>query len=74
MVSVLNTRKIIHCDCDCFYASVEMRDDPRLRGRPIAIGGKAFINRAKSVKKKPKLPIVIPTSTKVGQYSPQLYG
>ena len=41
MVSVLNTRKIIHCDCDCFYASVEMRDDPRLRGRPIAIGGKA---------------------------------
>lgn len=21
-------RKIIHCDCDCFYASVEMRDDP----------------------------------------------
>ncbi len=32
-------RKIIHCDCDCFYASVEMRDDPMLRGRPIAIGG-----------------------------------
>ncbi len=35
------TRKIIHCDCDCFYAAVEMRDDPALRGRPLAVGGRA---------------------------------
>ena len=34
-------RKIIHCDCDCFYAAVEMRDDPSLRDLPIAIGGKS---------------------------------
>jgi len=32
-------RKIIHCDCDCFYAAVEMRDNPALRDIPIAIGG-----------------------------------
>ncbi len=36
-----NVRKIIHCDCDCFYAAVEMRDDPRLRGQPLAVGGRA---------------------------------
>ncbi len=34
------TRKIIHCDCDSFYASVEMRDNPRLRDRPVAVGGR----------------------------------
>lgn len=32
-------RKIIHCDCDCFYASIEMRDNPELIGKPIAVGG-----------------------------------
>lgn len=33
------TRKIIHCDCDCFYASIEMRDNPDLADLPIAVGG-----------------------------------
>lgn len=32
-------RKIIHCDCDCFYAAIEVRDNPSLAGLPIAVGG-----------------------------------
>ncbi len=34
-------RKIIHCDCDCFYAAIEERDNPELKGKPLAVGGSA---------------------------------
>lgn len=34
-------RKVIHCDCDCFYAAIEERDDPSLKGKPVAVGGSA---------------------------------
>ncbi|OLQ75964.1 DNA polymerase IV [Photobacterium proteolyticum] len=34
-------RKIIHVDMDCFFAAVEMRDNPELKNKPIAIGGRS---------------------------------
>jgi DNA polymerase IV len=34
-------RKIIHIDMDCFYAAIEMRDNPELANQPIAVGGQA---------------------------------
>ena len=41
VTGTLSSRKIIHIDADCFYAAIEVRDDPRLHGRAVAVGGSA---------------------------------
>ena len=39
MAESVPVRRILHCDMDCYYAAVHMRDEPALAGRPVIVGG-----------------------------------
>lgn len=60
-------RKIIHVDMDCFFAAVEMRDHPHLKGKPLAVGGssqgRGVLSTANYEARKFGVRSALPTST-----------
>ena len=88
MNDIARVRRIVHVDMDAFYASVEQRDDPALRGRPVAVGGdpdkrgvvaaasyeaRSAMPIARAVRLCPSLVIVRPDFSKYRAVSQQVF-
>ena len=67
------SRTLVHIDMDAFYAAVEMRDDPMLMGKPMAVGGMSMLSTA-NYGKVPILGVRDDSLIRMRRRSPEVWG